>query len=179
MDSAKEDWKRKRTPVETRTVRIIPPRSVGPTGKEFRRQQFLSVVPCGSGKQSSRKTDGQIKFFSRRKASTRSISLRRDIFVASYCRIRDLLKAVYRYPRHGCPSKWFRGYIWCGPARRNLSRETSKSRCNFMEASPRNEASRTVDFEDRRRENWILISLYLARELCEVFLSDQFSLIKK
>lgn len=35
MDSAKGDWKRKRTSLETRIVRIIPSRSVEPTGKNF------------------------------------------------------------------------------------------------------------------------------------------------
>lgn len=43
--------------------------------KEFRRQQFLSAVSrARSGKQSSRKTDGQIKFFWRRETSARFFS---------------------------------------------------------------------------------------------------------
>lgn len=103
--------------------------------KNFAVSNFSAQFRAVAGSNRLEKQTGKLNFSHEgEKASTRSTSLRRDIFVALYCRIRDLLKAVYRYPRHGCPSKWFRGYIWCGPARRNLSRETSKSRCNFMEA---------------------------------------------
>lgn len=109
----------------------------GSDGKEFRRQQFLSsVVPCGSGKRSSRKTDGQIKFFSRREVYPRDLPR----FASSE---RYPRRSYYKNPRpiksslslsEAQPSiEMISRVHLCDSARRNLSWETLKSRYNFME----------------------------------------------